>query len=151
MGFTTSNPVSVDNATKADDYDDVFDNTIALAAARIDRHLGGSQIIAYTDTTYVDIDGAVYITIDASNLSGLTVIFAFMAMVASGTGYARVYNINAAAAVASSEVTFTNTSKQRKVSAALTLASADNQYKVQVKGSVAGALPRVWGASLNIY
>lgn len=151
MGFVTSNPVLPDNATKADDYDVVFDNTQALAAIRIERFMGGESFIAYTDTSYVDIESKIQIAIDGTKLTGLTVYFEFMALVDSGTGYARIYDETAAGALSGSEVSFTNTTVGRKASGSLTLPSAAHSYKVEVKGSAASALPRVWGTKLIAY
>ena len=149
MTWTTSNPVSVDEATKADDYDALWDNAQALADLRVEKYLGGAYYIGVTDTTYITVPSSIQTWNDASPVSGLSVRFEFQADLVSGTGYARLYNVTGAAAVASSEVTFTTAG--RKSSGAITLASALNAYICQVKGSVAGCLPRVWGAKIVIW
>ncbi|MHC4745347.1 MAG: hypothetical protein ACYS8Z_25830 [Planctomycetota bacterium] len=150
MGFTTSNPVSEDNATKADDYDVVFDNTIALKERRGQLELGGDYTCAVDDTSFVDIPGVVHAQVDGSNFSGLTVECHFMCKVATGTGTFRLYNVTATAEVASSQKTFTNSTADRIVTSALTLASASNEYKAQVKGATAADLPRIWDAQIVI-
>jgi hypothetical protein len=150
MAFDTTNPVSEDNATKADDYDVVFDNTIALKEGRNALTLGGDPHAAVTDTSFVDVPGAVHFEIDGTNLSGLTVAAHFQCVCESGTGTFRLYNVTTAGAVASSEKTFTNNTSDRAETSTLTLTTGVNEYKAQVKGSVAACLPRIWGAAIVI-
>ena len=151
MGWTSSNPVSVDEATKEDDYDAIWDNAVALKACRLITPMGGSNVMTVTDTSYVVLPASSYIAIDGTDLSGIYVQFEFMGRVESGTGYARLYNNTLTAAVASSEVTFTNTAIARQSVGGLTLNTANNVYRVEIKGSVAGALPRVYGARIVFY
>lgn len=147
MAIETTNPVSDDNATKTDDYDVVFDNTIALKEARRGLPLGGDSHAAVTDTSYVDVPGAVHVQVDGTKLGGDMVIEVHVqCKVAAGTGTFRLYNITDTAAVASSEKTFTDTTSVRRWTSAITLASGAKTYKLQVKGSSAAALPRIWGA-----
>ena len=150
MAFDTSNPVTEDNATKADDYDVAFDNTIALKERRGQLELGGDHTASVTDTDYVDISGVVHVQVDGTNLGGFTAEVQFMCLVASGTGTFRLYNITDTAEVASSEKTFTNTDADRIVTSSITLASGSKEYKAQVKGSAAGALPRIWDAQIVV-
>ena len=150
MGFTASNPVTVDNATKKDDYDDVFDNTTALKETRSQLDLGGDYNAAVDDTSFVDIPGAIHVEIDGTNFSGLTVEVHVMCQVAASTGTFDLYNITDTAAVASSETTFTNTNADRVESSSITLASGSKEYKCRVKGSAASTLPRIWGAKIVI-
>jgi hypothetical protein len=150
MGFTASNPVTVDNATKKDDYDDVFDNTVALKETRSELLLGGDYNAAVDDTSFTDVPGAIHVEIDGTNFSGLTVEIHVMCLVAAGTGTFDLYNITDAGAVASSETTFTNTTADRAESSTITLATASKEYKLRVKGAAAADLPRVWGAKIVI-
>ena len=149
MAYTAVNPVSVDEATKADDYDVVFDNIVSVASFRNERAMGGDYHTAYTDTTYVAIEQYKTVTINGTYLSGLTVSFNCMGFVASGTGYVRLYNGTLAAPVAGGEIAFTNTSVGILTTSALTLASGTNFYYIQIKGSTAAALPRVWSCVLD--
>jgi len=150
MSWNATNPVTEDAATKADDYDRLWDDAMALADIQLERSFGGSRIIAYTDTSYVDAEASKHLLINGTNLGGLTVVFEFMCLVVTGTGYAQIYDVTAAGALASSEVSFTNTSADRAASGSLTLPTANHEYKLQIKGSAAGALPRVWEARFAI-
>ena len=153
MALETTNPVSDDNATKTDDYDVVFDNTIALKEARRPLPLGGDLHAAVTDTDFVDVPGAVHVQVDGTKLGNDMVIEVHVqCQVAAGTGTFRLYNITDSNGgdeiVASSTTTFTNTSSDRVASSAITLAAGVKEYKLQVKGSASSTLPRIWGAAI---
>jgi hypothetical protein len=152
MAFETTNPVTVDNATKKDDYDVAFDNTIALQDRRGQLELGGDYLAEVTDASFVDIPGAVHAEVNGTNLGAdLTVEVHFMCLVATGTGTVQLYNITDTAVVASSTKTFTNATADRIETSAITLAPGLKEYKLQVKGSSTSDLPRVWGAKIVIY
>jgi hypothetical protein len=148
MAFVEANPYTVDEATKKDDHDKTHNNTVSLKEARRALTLGGDFTAAVTDTSFVDIPGVAHFEIDGTNLSGLTVECHFMCVVESGTGTFRLWNVTTAAEVASSQKTFTNTTSDRIETSTLTLTTGVNEYKAQVKGSVAACLPRVWGAAI---
>jgi hypothetical protein len=140
--------VTVDNATKADDYDVVFDNCEALRECPGHIPLGGSEYV-YTNTTYSDLEYPVHIKIDGTNQGGdFTYQIHFMGKVAAGTGYLKLYNITDTGDVAGSEKTFTNNTADRIESATITLASGVKEYKVMVKGAAATDLVQVWGIAL---
>jgi hypothetical protein len=136
MPYEDTNPVTVDNATKADDYDVVFDNCEALRECPGHIPLGGSEYV-YTNTTYSDLEYPVHIKIDGTNQGGdFTYQIHFMGKVAAGTGYLKLYNITDTGDVAGSEKTFTNNTADRIES------------KVMVKGAAATDLVQVWGIAL---
>jgi hypothetical protein len=147
MGFQ-AHTASVDEATKLDHLDEVGDSTVALKESRSALILGGDPNAAVDDTSFVDVPGAVHFEVDGTNLSGVTVQCHFQCICESGTGTFRLYNITTAAEVASSQKTFVNTTADRAETSNLTLTTGVNEYKAQVKGSVAACLPRIWGAAI---
>jgi len=148
MAFENTNPVTEDNATKADDYDVVFDNTLALLYRRSKLSLGGYGSEVYSNTTYQELFYPVDLRIDGTTLGGDMVWkIHFMCKVSSGaTGYVKLYNMTDTADVASSEVSFVNTAPFRRASSAITLATGLKSYEALVK--VASGTMQVWDIAL---
>lgn len=148
MAFNATNPVVAGEKARASHYSRLFDNAIALKEGRLTHDLGGSYHDALEDTSLVEIAGAVWVEIDGTNLGGLTVEVQAMGLVASGTGYIRLYNRTTAANMGAAEVSFTGTSAAMVKITGLTLTTGLNVYSLRARGSVAAALPRIWGAKL---
>ncbi len=149
MSFSNSNPAVVGAAVRKGHYDTIFDNTVALKEARSCHDLGGSYHDTVSDTSLVDIPGAVFVEVDGTNLTGLTVEVQAMCKVASGTGYIRLYNITTPGYVGS-EVSFVSGAPALVKITGLTLATGVTQYKLRVRGATSDTQPSVWGAKLVI-
>jgi hypothetical protein len=113
-----------------------------LAAERA-RALGGIPDVGVTNTSYVDVPGAIVVRI----ANAATAQLHAMGFVSGGTGSMQLYDITAGAAVTGSEVTFTDTTPALQVTPDLELL-AGHDYKLQVKVSSATQHAVVYGASL---
>jgi len=112
-----------------------------LARERV-RPLGGIPDVGVTDTTYVDVPGAVIVRLaDAA-----TERIHAMGLVSAGTGSIQLWDVGGAAAVAGSELTFTDATPTLQEGPDLELAAGD--YKLQTKISVGTAHVIVYGAAL---
>jgi hypothetical protein len=119
-----------------------FETQFKLAKER-ERDLGGIPDVGEGSTTYVDVPGAIIVDLVEATTAQLHV----MAFVSGGTGTFRLWNITAAAEVASSETTFTETSATLKKTGNLELAAAST-YKLQVKISSNSFYAVVYGGKL---
>jgi hypothetical protein len=118
-----------------------FETQYKLAKERT-RPLGGIPDVGVTSATYIDVPGGIVVRLDED----ATVKIHAMGFVSGGTGSLQLWDIGAAAAVAGSEDTFTETSPTLQVGAELELTAGD--YKLQVKISAAPQNAVVYGAAL---
>jgi hypothetical protein len=114
-----------------------------LLAAERSRPLGGIPDVGVTDTSYVDVPGAIVVRMTHAATAQLHA----MGFVSGGTGSMQLYDITAAAAVTGSEVTFTDVTPTLQVTPDLELI-AGHDYKLQVKVSSGTQHAVVYGASL---
>jgi hypothetical protein len=140
---TTTPPVG--QATKRSEYTRLRDS---LKSVRQQSWSFGGSLLAFETVaaadTYVDLPDSAEIEINGDDLSGLSAFLEVNAIGMDATAVTitcQLYNVTAAAAVASSAVTVVNpgTTRTRGVSSTITLAAGNNRYKVQIKRSVTTA------------
>jgi hypothetical protein len=119
-----------------------FETQYRLAKERT-RALGGIPDVGVTDTSYVDVPGAVVAEMALHTTAQLHA----MGLVSGGTGSLRLWDITSNAMVTGSEITFTATSPTLQKTGNLELV-AGRSYKLQVKSSNAAQYAIVYGAQL---
>lgn len=145
--FSATNPVVVGGSTKKENYDRVFDNSVANKERRAVHHLGGAYEGVIVSATMVDIAGAVHVEVDGTNLGGHTVELHIMARVDAGTGTVELYNVTATAAM-TPNIPVTATTYTFLKSGAITLTTGVNVYKVRAQRGTTEI--QVYGAALVI-
>lgn len=119
-----------------------YETQYKLAKER-ERALGGIPDVGESSTTYVDVPGVIVVALDED----ATVQIHAMGYVSGGTGSLQLYDLTASAAVAGSELTFTDATPTLQIGSDLEL-TAGHQYKMQVKISTGTAHVVVYGAKL---
>ena len=143
MAFDVETTPSISDPTLQDEYIRLRDNDKALRLSN--RFLGGSFLVFYEDTSYVDGDGPLF-EMDGTDAAGRSIFLEITGVceLASPSTNVLVRLINVTDAntpVASSEVTITNPgiTRTRGVSSALSIPTAAKIYKWQIRGTTGAA------------
>lgn len=133
--------------------DDVGANAPSNILSEIPLMLNSNSAGTSTSTSYAEVSASSYYPHDTSKFDG-TITTYFEAHIsssnASGVGYCDLYDLDAGATVANSEVSFTGnniTYGTRSRSSAITLTNS-HRYVVRLKSNNASYTARVWKASI---
>lgn len=106
------------------------------------RALGGIPDVGVTSTSWIDVPGVIVVRLDED----ARVRVHAMGFVSGGTGYLRLWDIDGAQVVTSSEISFTETSPTLQETPDLELVAGD--FKLQVRVSVGTEHAIAYGAAL---